>query len=74
MDNLYYGHFSPPTNASRHVYIRVFITDTSISADSIPIVGRGLHSYPYQLKLSWFLGHMPQLSPLMCPKGAQVEL
>jgi len=52
VDNTYYGHFSPPTNASRHVYIRVFITDTSISADSIPIVGSYASPGQY-VKVGW---------------------
>ena len=39
VNNTYYGHFSPPTNSTRHVYIRVFITDTAVSADPIAIVG-----------------------------------
>jgi hypothetical protein len=40
----------------------------------VEVPGRGLHSFPFQLNLSWFVGHMPQLTPCICPDGAQVEL
>jgi len=40
----------------------------------IPFAGRGLHSFPFQLKLSSSVHRITRSNSLMCPGVAQVEL
>ena len=41
-----------------------FVYDEDPAIDVASLSGRGLHSYPFQLNLGCFLGHMIQLKPI----------
>jgi len=50
------------------------VAAAAAAADSPWMLGRGLHSFPFQLNLSSPVHRMTHLNSRMCPRVAQVEL